>query len=46
MIFSGRGGIEIEAKTEISPDFDLFFIYLTELLDVVDEMEKSAKKEN
>jgi len=29
--FCGAGGKELEPKDEISSDFDLFYIYLTEL---------------
>jgi len=34
-LLSGAGGIDLEPKEEVSPDFDLFYVYLTELLDVV-----------
>lgn len=43
---SGGDGVEVELFAAVSPDFDLFCIHLKQLLNLVDDMEKSAKKEN
>ena len=43
---SGAGGKEVEPLEKVHDDFDIFYFYLKELLDVVDDMERSAKKEN
>lgn len=43
MVGQGAG---VEPLTKTSSDFDLFYICLTELLDVADDMEKFSKTEN
>jgi hypothetical protein len=39
-VLSGAGGIAVEPLQEETSEFDVFYFYLKELVDVVDEMEK------